>query len=67
MKFEVLMVVNITITGCDAVYFGTEVRTFRSKVLPPASGWKTEEASSSEMLVLLTSLGDVTSHKTVKN
>ena len=38
MKFEVLMVVNIKIMGCDAVKFGIEVLTFRSNVLFPASG-----------------------------
>ena len=66
MKFEVLMVVDIKITGCDATWFGTEVRTFRSNVLPPASAYKMEEASYSEMFVLLTCLGDITYHKMVK-
>ena len=33
---------------------------------PPASGYKMEEASYSEKFVLLTYLGDITSHKMVK-
>ena len=66
MKYDVLTVVNIKIMGCDATWFGTEVWTFQSNVLPPAAGYKMEEASYSEMFVLLTCLGDITYHKMVK-
>jgi hypothetical protein len=59
MKFEVLMVVNINIMRCDAMWFGTEVQTFQRNVLPPVSGYTMEEASYSEMFVLLTCLGDI--------
>jgi hypothetical protein len=66
MNSEVLTVVNIKIMGCDATWFGIEVRTFQSNVLPPATGYKMEEASYSEMFVLLTCLGSITYHKMVK-
>jgi hypothetical protein len=60
-KFEVLMVMNIKIMGCDATWFGTEVRTFQNKALLAASQYKMEEAIYSEMSALLTCLGDITS------
>ena len=66
MKFEVLTLVNIKIMGCDATWFGIEVWKFQSNMLPPASGYKKEEASYSEMFVLLTCLGDITYHKMAK-
>ena len=65
-KSEGLTVVNIKLAGCDATWFGTEVRTFQSNVLPPASWYNMEEASYSEMFVSLTCLGDITYHKMVK-
>lgn len=52
--------------GCDVTLFGTEVQIFQSNGLPPASGYKMEEASYSAVFVLLICLGDITYHKMIK-
>jgi hypothetical protein len=60
--FEILRAVNVTTSGCDAMWSGRSLSTFRRNILPPSSG---SGCKSQKHWWTSTGLHGVTSQKTV--